>query len=883
MKKRWLSFIVLLLVVGAILVACTAEPETVEVTRVVTETVVQEGETMEVTRVITETEVEQVEVTRVVTEEVIVEVEAEPEPVERNGGWLDTIIFIEEPNADAAVARVSAGDFDVYADDIGGQAAVTALADPNIQTRVQYGLYDEIFFNNGACADESMLNPFHNQKIREAMNWAVDRDFIADELYNGLAVPKYTPISEAGADRARFAPEIRAIEAKYAYDFAKAQEIITAEMEGMGATLENGVWTFAGEPITLIVLIRNEDTRLEIGNYVSNQLEEMGFTIERRERGAAELSPLWIDSDPLECLWNIYTGAWSQTAIDRSSVDNFDFFYSPRGVPWPSWQVYEMTPEFDALSLRLVINDYASLEERAEMVRQALPMAGEMSTRIWTTSRTTLIPFRNNVSVATDLAAGISGGSLWGKTIRFADEVGGSMTIGLPSVFTEPYNPIAGSNWVFDAMIQRGASDPGLYADPNTGLRIPNRVERAEVVVKEGFPMGVTLDWVDLSTAPEIVVPDDAWADWDAENQVFITAAEKYTETQTAVFKSTVYYPADLFDTITWHDGSPISAADFVMGMILNFDLAKEASPNYDSSLVPDLDQFQAAFKGIRIVSTDPLVIEHYGDDAGLDAENSVYDWYPADEPGGAFNFGDGAWHNMAIMLRGDAKATLGAEVGFAFTPDKAEANDVERISLIAGPSLQILATELASASEEGWIPYAPTLGQFISAEEAAARYANLTEFARRYGHYYISHGPYFLQGVFPVEGQAILAHYDPQPDAANRWDRFGAPALPEVEVDGDGRVTIGDEASFDVFVDVFGGPYPAADIDSVSYLLFDATGAQVDSGSAEAVEDGLWQVALSGDVTGGLVEGSNRLEIVVVSKRVALPGLGSFSFVTAP
>ena len=152
---------------------------------------------------------------------------------------------------------------------------------------------------------------------------------------------------------------------------------------------------------------------------------------------------------------------------------------------------------------------------------------------------------------------------------------------------------------------------------------------------------------------------------------MFITAGEKYTETQTAVFRSTVYYPADMFDTVSWHDGSPVSAADFVMGMIVNFDLAKEASPYYDESKVPDLDQFLSAFKGLRIVSTDPLVIEHYGDDASLDTENSNYSWWPGTGGGEAYDFADVAWHNMAMMLRGEANG------GFAFTPDKAEAKSV--------------------------------------------------------------------------------------------------------------------------------------------------------------------------------------------------------------
>lgn len=289
-------------------------------------------------------------------------------------------------------------------------------------------------------------------------------------------------------------------------------------------------------------------------------------------------------------------------------------------------------PESDALSLQLYNNDFTTLDERADLVRQILPLAAEMSTRVWVTSRTTLVPFSDEVTVSTDLAAGVSGAGIWAKTVRFIDEVGGSMTIALPSVFTEPWNPIGGSNWVFDNMVKRGIGESALYSDPNTGIAIPNRIESAEVVVQEGFPAGVSpsSDWISLSFEPEIVVPDDAIAGWDAVNQVFLTAADVYTETQTAVFKSTVTYPADLFDTITWHDGSPLSPADFVMNMIITFDLGNPDSPYYDESLAPNLEQFLSAFKGTRIVSTDPLTIEYYADNAGLDAENLVVSWWPA-------------------------------------------------------------------------------------------------------------------------------------------------------------------------------------------------------------------------------------------------------------
>ena len=866
-KKVW-ALLALFVLVGGLMTACGGQ-SVVEVTRVVTETEVVEQEPEVVEVEVTSAPVE-VEVTRVV------EVEVEPvneEEATRKGGWLDTIVIVQEPDSNSAVARLEAGDMHMYADDIAGEAALQAMASDNLQTRTQYGLFDELLFNIGTCQDETLLNPFANENIRQAMNFAMDRSYVAQELYQGLAVPKYTTIAEASADRARFAKEIRLEEAKWGYDLEKAREAITAEMEGMGATMDGGVWSFNGAPINVVVLTRNEDTRLLIGGYMATQLEELGFQVERVERTSAELSPIWNAGDPTLCEWHLYTGAWSQTAIDRESTFSFEQYYTNRVLPWPLWALYAPPAELDDASAKIFNGSFASIDERNELFRTALPLSNEYATRNWITSRTTVVPFRNEVAVTTDLAGGVSGAALWSKTIRFADEVGGSMNVGLPSVFTEPWNPFGGSNWVFDQMIIRGVGDLGIYSDPNTGLGILGRIERAELTVREGYPMAVSSDWVTLAFEPEVVVPDDAWAGWDAENQVFLTAAEVYTETQTALVKSTVYYPADLYTTVTWHDGSPISAADFVMTMITQFDLGDPASANFDEALVPTREQFLASFRGVRIASVDPLVIETWSEAGSLDAENAVSSWWPA----GVYDYSDTAWHNMSLMLLGDANGA------FAFTPEKAEAAELERANLVAGPSLEIMAGELISATADAYIPYAPTLGQYVTAEEATARYDNLAEFARRYGHYYISTGPYFLSGVFPVEGQAVLSHYAAHPDLASRFSGFAAPAFPVTEIDGPARVTIGEEAAFDIFIDVFDGPYPVADIEAVNYLVFGADGALVAEGVAEASEDGVWQAVLGSDVTGAMAEGANRLDVVVVSKLVAIPGLSSFEFVTAP
>ena len=193
------------------------------------------------------------------------------------------------------------------------------------------------------------------------------------------------------------------------------------------------------------------------------------------------------------------------------------------------------------------------------------------------------------------------------------------------------------------------------------------------------------------------------------------------------------------------------------------------------------------------------------------------------------------------------------------------------------------MKAKLDEAQTENFIPYEATLGQYITADEATAAYANLQEWYRRYGHFWVNSGPYFLQKAFPVEGTLILQYNPEYPYMADRWSQFATAPIPTVLVDGNDRVTIGEEAAFDVYVDLGEDPYPVDDISMVRYLVFDATGSLVEVGDGTAVEDGYWTVTLSADTTGALAEGSNQLAVIVVSKRALVPVRDTFQFVTAP
>ena len=802
-------------------------------------------------------------------EEVAEEAPADEAPAEmggRTGAWVDQVIAVEEPSAAAAMTRMDIEELDAYAFSISDAEVFSLMQGMDSLTYSNsFGVYAELTFNPAGPVFDATgkLNPFAVPRIREAMNYLVDRDFISQEIYGGLASPRYMAITNAFPDYARLVDIVRQLELEYAHNPDKAAEIIHEEMEALGAEIVDGVWHYEDEPVEVIFLIRTEDKRKEIGDYVATMLEDMGFSVNRDYKTASEASPIWIGTDPNEGQFHIYTGGWITTAISRDQAGNFDFFYTNRGLPYPLWQAYTPSEEFDAASEKLDLRDFTTMDERRDLFADVLALSMQDSARVWLVNQLGFTAYRNDVSVSTDLAGGLNGARLWPYTLRRTGEEGGTLTIAMPSMLPEPWNPVAGTNWIYDTMLIRATQDVGTMPDPFTGLQWPQRIERAEVTVKEGLPVGSTHDWVDLTFAEQIEVPEDAWLDWDATEQTFVTVGDLHPDGLTANIRSVVYYPGDLYD-LTWHDGSQLSLADIVLDMIMTFDLAKEDSAVFDEAQLPSLNNFQSHFRGYRIVQTDPLIVEYYSDQYTLDAELNVVTFFPSTP-----------WHMMAVGLLAEAAGDL------AFSSDKADANEVEWMSYIAGPSMEILAGHLEQAAADGNIPYAATLDGYISADDATARWENLSAWYEDKEHFWVGLGPFYLEKAFTTEKTVQLVRNENFPDPSNKWEGFDTPMIAQVSIDGPARVAAGDEATFDVLIEFGGDAYAIADIDEVKYLVFDALGELALTGTAEAVEDGLWQITLSAEDTAGLESGANKLEVAVAPLRVSIPTFSSVEFVT--
>ena len=787
---------------------------------------------------------------------------------ERRGALVDQIVFTQEPDIGKVAGLIETGSHHVFAQGVGNPTVYQRLrGSERAALDVSYGSSVELTINPaGPEFATGELNPFHVPAIREALNRLIDRRYVAEEIYGGLAVPRFLPLSTAFPDYARLADVARSLELGYQHDPAEAERVIAAEMEKLGAERVNGRWLYKGQPVRVTLLIRTDDARQRVGDYVANLLDDLGFLAERSYRTAEEASRIWIAGDPMAGAWHIYTGAWIATVINRDEAENFSYYYTPRGRPEPLWQAYEPAPAFDDIADRLQRRDYATWEERQGMMARALELAMADSVRIWVVDQLNVWPRAENVELAVDLAGGVAGSWLWPFTIRFRDEVGGDIVFATPSVLTEPWNPIAGSNWLFDTMVIRALGDTELLPDPFTGLFWPQRITSAEVTVVEGVPVARTHDWLTLSRAPEIEVPPDAWIDWDGAAERFVSVGEKHPDGLTARTRTVVTYEEGYLER-RWHDGTQMSLADMVLPWILDFERADEASRLFDAAHVPTFEVFKRHFRGWRIVSTEPLTVEIYSDQIFPDAEQIVAARTPGTLP----------WHTLALGIRAELAGEL------AFSSNKSDRLQVDQLNMVAGPSLAILDRHLQAAGEALFVPFADTLGTLMREGEAGERYGALKTWRAERDHYWVSDGPFYLHAVYPLERVLVLRRNEDFPDPSDKWLRFITPEIPELVLDGPMIVPADQPAEFTLQVTFEGGPYPEEALATLQYLLFDGTGELVRKGDAARMDDGQWLIRLAPQDLAALGVGANSLEVAVTSNRVALPSFASHAFATVP
>jgi peptide/nickel transport system substrate-binding protein len=717
------------------------------------------------------------------------------------GAMVGELVFSEEKSPTATVTKIAGGTVDLYAQPgIVSADVFNAILAAGLPYQMSYGSYRDIRYNPSGptFGPGSDLNPFSVPEIREAMMWLIDREYVVGEYLGGLGAPIYVMAAAQFPESAERYPDIVSDLNDYYAPKTPAEvwAIIEPHMLALGATW-NAVtekWEYAGSPVALKFLIRSDLRPFPgAGDYVADRMEDIGFTTVRDYKTGGEAGPIWLFGNPADGAWHVYTGGWGIPTIPRDQASTFAGMQTASWYAVPLYLAYEAqivgwddgwpgaTETYYELIIRLFNRQFSSLAEREEMFERAMVGWGKFSAANLLVDLAAATPYGFDVNLLVNLAYGPGEG--WTRALSFnsggVPVWGDRMDIEMESLLIQPWNPVDGSNWVYDLTINRDAmNESGLIQDPVSGLYHPNRIASAEVTIGNNLPVafdGPAPAWLSLTVqAGTIPVPDDAWAEWDASTGTWKTAIERFPGGATALRKSVVTYPADIFD-FPMHDGSTLSMADFLMAMILPLDIAQPASPIHEPARIAAYNAFMTSFRGYRITSVDPLTVEFYSNSWFLDPEWNVATLFPAWKQGGS-----NPWHMISIGWLASRDAAL------RFGSAKAAADALTWMDYTKGPSLPILATRLTNAQNSGhadyrFIPYRAAIEEvytdFAALGGAAglnaeidARYGNLQDWYTDKEHFWVDMGLYYLDEVFPIAKNIVLKRFEDHPDPSDRW-----------------------------------------------------------------------------------------------------------------
>lgn len=766
---------------------------------------------------------------------------------QRTGAMVDRLIWFEQPNQAQAILDMAAGTMDVYMFNMRTAADVAAAkAHPDLWTVDTAGSINNLFVNpvpvNQTLAP-NVGNPFSKREVREALNYIVDRDFVAREISGGGLFPHTTMEHRFNPEYGREAVFMSELDRKYSFNPSLGAQMITAALNAdsdYSFDSGSGLWRFKGQPITLNFVIRTEDIRRNIGDYVSDQLEELGFQVSRLYRTGGGAFAIVYNGPPDTGAWHLYTEGWAATALVAWADSDPDFFYCA-GEGSNIWNFYTPEPELEDVCDRLLNAQYASLAERQTLFRTATDLALKNSVRVWVASGATFA-FSNRV---TGMVYDLSGGPwamLATRTARFST-VGGTLDVGQRLQFLSPWNPWQGFGWLYDALQAYAFTDVAVWPHPHTGLYMPIRTTYA----------------VNAPGSTAVVQVDDDALVWDSATRGFTTVSASATG------KSSVTYT---FTFGNWHDGSAFNMDDVLYELAL---VHRRAHTSGDVH-VADADAALAAsillkdqLRGFKVLNANTIQL--------------WYDyWHPDPSTiASLFNpaFPTTPWTASELALTTVMTGTRPCRIS-----EVTAANDgVDALDLSKGPCLAAMDANLASVFGTHT---PPGLSAYITPAEALTRWTALWAYRNATGHYYSSNGPFKLTLVDDVAVQTTMDRDTAYPIEANVFDAFLDPRIPSISFAPAPTVLIGRPAQFSLSSRLVGGG--AYDQISMTYLVVNpSTGAILFQGSPTRVAEGSYLITLAGAQTDTLAPGAYDLRTITVGEEAAVPVISTLSFIAIP
>ena len=764
----------------------------------------------------------------------------------QKGAYADNLQFIQYLDGNIALHDIQAGNLDTYFFRIPLETVASISKDPNVKIYEKNAGSFGFLLNPAPSKNPNILNPFQFKEIRFAVNYLINREFVVDEILNGYGSVQIDPFGISSPEYEALIPVIESYNFKYNPSLAKG--IIEKSLISHGATKLDGKWTYNGSPISIKLMIRSDDLpRKSMGEMLANELEKIGFTVQRDYGDLNKANLVVYGKDPQELSWQVYTEGFGGTSqFVRYNPSTAAQMYSPyfgsmpgRGNP-SFWNYQNST--LDKITQSIEFSNFTSEEERNELLRQALTLGIQESVRLFVAQN--IDPYAASSSIKgliNDFGAGIS----TSKSLINARSIKNtsSINVGVKEVYQGAWNNVGGCNDIYCTNILSLVSDSPTSRNPYTGEVIPLRNE-----------------WTNITTmGPEkrLAVDNDA-VTWNPSDQKWEDVGKN-----TSKSKVTLHL---VFSN--WQNGQAMNKADLIYQLYFPYEWSSKINST-DQTYDPEYAQpAQVALKylrGTKFLNNSTLVsfVDYWHFD-----KKEIADF--------ASVWATSPWEVNAAIER------LVKNGVFAYSRTEATVKNIEWLSLIIPSHAQAIKQELEKMKAEGFVP-APLKGM-VSVDEALKRYDASIKWITEHNHAIIGNGPYEIKNYNPAGRVISLAAFrdSSYPFPKGYWSIYESPKLAKFEkVQYPKIVTRGLPLKISGNVTIGGNYISNA---TLTYFIFDKDNHQVTQGTGKWIDDnGNFLIAINGSSTKAMSIGPNNFQLFVKSNYALRPDIYSGIFISVP
>jgi len=764
----------------------------------------------------------------------------------QKGAYTDNLQFIQYLDGNIALHDIQAGNLDTYFFRIPLETVASISKDPNVKIYEKNAGSFGFLLNPAPSKNPNILNPFQFKEIRFAVNYLINREFVVDEILNGYGSVQIDPFGISSPEYEALIPVIESYNFKYNPSLAKG--IIEKSLISHGATKLDGKWTYNGSPISIKLMIRSDDLpRKSMGEMLANELEKIGFTVQRDYGDLNKANLVVYGKDPQELSWQVYTEGFGGTSqFVRYNPSTAAQMYSPyfgsmpgRGNP-SFWNYQNST--LDKITQSIEFSNFTSEEERNELLRQALTLGIQESVRLFVAQN--IDPYAASSSIKgliNDFGAGIS----TSKSLINARSIKNtsSINVGVKEVYQGAWNNVGGCNDIYCTNILSLVSDSPTSRNPYTGEVIPLRNE-----------------WTNITTmGPEkrLAVDNDA-VTWNPSDQKWEDVGKN-----TSKSKVTLHL---VFSN--WQNGQAMNKADLIYQLYFPYEWSSKINST-DQTYDPEYAQpAQVALKylrGTKFLNNSTLVsfVDYWHFD-----KKEIADF--------ASVWATSPWEVNAAIER------LVKNGVFAYSRTEATVKNIEWLSLIIPSHAQAIKQELEKMKAEGFVP-APLKGM-VSVDEALKRYDASIKWITEHNHAIIGNGPYEIKNYNPAGRVISLAAFrdSSYPFPKGYWSIYESPKLAKFEkVQYPKIVTRGLPLKISGNVTIGGNYISNA---TLTYFIFDKDNHQVTQGTGKWIDDnGNFLIAINASSTKAMSIGPNNFQLFVKSNYALRPDIYSGIFISVP